>query len=465
MRGRRTSAIPFAFIIIVAFIMVISRTAFDTSDQDLPVTRHLPAVPSKDLVETTHSMNRQEENVMRISKLKKSLPERLDVVQDLKPSPSAPPSPKGDIGSCYGLCSPNGEVPQADYVAAIVKKLMSKLTKSKVDTGTMPPQSQTEKRKPRHRHWTIAGATMFNMGTQPKLIFRLAMNGGANRTAIFKPKIYSRWKIDKPCSAFDRYNAELGAYYLRRTLRNFVKTTRVVGVRLDLKKDLWPVREAPLKNNTWITEDGTYCVQLECKYCYELVLCGDPNRKMSIDGSLSFWALRRLEKVENPWSSTCTQRVNAHWRHNAGLCPHLLSGNGFFSDRQNVLDAVGAGIFDFLIDNPDRHTFEYWQNETKKEFVLLDNGKAFPDPHHDDLTILAALFQCCMVRESTYSMLRHFSDTSILTASFKAWMASDPVYPFLGDGHVQAVARRIKKTLVVIELCIEKYGSSAVLLA
>jgi glycosaminoglycan xylosylkinase len=41
----------------------------------------------------------------------------------------------------------------------------------------------------------------------------------------------------------------------------------------------------------------------------------------------------------------------------------------------SLLDLVDAAIFDFLIDNGDRHHFEVIDNKSRPTLLLLDNGK------------------------------------------------------------------------------------------
>lgn len=57
-----------------------------------------------------------------------------------------------------------------------------------------------------------------------------------------------------------------------------------------------------------------------------------------------------------------------------------------------LLDLIDAAIFDFLIQNGDRHHYE-----TRNEKILLiDNGKSFGNPYVDFYDILAPVYQCCM---------------------------------------------------------------------
>lgn len=56
-----------------------------------------------------------------------------------------------------------------------------------------------------------------------------------------------------------------------------------------------------------------------------------------------------------------------------------------------ILDLIDAAIFDFLIQNGDRHHYETRKNRV----VLIDNGKGFGNPNVDFIDILSPLYQCC----------------------------------------------------------------------
>lgn len=60
--------------------------------------------------------------------------------------------------------------------------------------------------------------------------------------------------------------------------------------------------------------------------------------------------------------------------------------------KQRIYDLVDAAIFDFLIQNGDRHHYEV-MDET---VVFIDNGKGLGNAHKTFLDILAPLYQCCM---------------------------------------------------------------------
>lgn len=59
---------------------------------------------------------------------------------------------------------------------------------------------------------------------------------------------------------------------------------------------------------------------------------------------------------------------------------------------KRLLNLIDVALFDFLIQNGDRHRYEVY----KEQIILLDNGKGLGNPLIDELDILAPLYQCCM---------------------------------------------------------------------
>ena len=87
----------------------------------------------------------------------------------------------------------------------------------------------------------------------------------------------------------------------------------------------------------------------------------------------------------------------------------------------------------------------------------LDHGRGFGRSKHDELTILAPLYQCCMVRASTLETLLRYHHTpeQSLGSALKTTLETDPVKPVLLDPHYQAVDRRVAIILKVLRECIK----------
>ena len=60
-------------------------------------------------------------------------------------------------------------------------------------------------------------------------------------------------------------------------------------------------------------------------------------------------------------------------------------------------------VFDFIMGNMDRHhyeTFKLFKNNSGYT-LHLDNGRGFGKTMHDEHSILAPIYHCCMIRFST----------------------------------------------------------------
>ena len=69
---------------------------------------------------------------------------------------------------------------------------------------------------------------------------------------------------------------------------------------------------------------------------------------------------------------------------------------------KRLLDVMDLSIFDFLMGNMDRHhyeTFKLFGNDTFP--VHLDHGRGFGRSGHDEMSILAPLYQVCSSSLST----------------------------------------------------------------
>ena len=60
--------------------------------------------------------------------------------------------------------------------------------------------------------------------------------------------------------------------------------------------------------------------------------------------------------------------------------------------KRRIYDLVDTAIFDFLMQNGDRHHYETLDDAV----VWIDNGKGLGNPYVHHIDILAPLFQCCM---------------------------------------------------------------------
>ena len=128
---------------------------------------------------------------------------------------------------------------------------------------------------------------------------------------------------------------------------------------------------------------------------------------------------------------------------------------------------MDMAVLDFLMGNMDRHHYETLKPFGNFTYPLhLDHGRGFGKGQHDELTILAPIYQCCMMRSSTLQSLLTSHRESIdagngLGQALKARLESDPVNPVLLDVHYQAVDRRVAIILKVMRECLKAANNPA----
>jgi hypothetical protein len=77
-----------------------------------------------------------------------------------------------------------------------------------------------------------------------------------------------------------------------------------------------------------------------------------------------------------------------------------------YDSGRRLLDLMDMAVFDFLTGNMDRHHYETFRLFGNDTFPLhLDHGRGFGKPFQDELSILAPVLQCCLLRQSTLTTL------------------------------------------------------------
>lgn len=96
------------------------------------------------------------------------------------------------------------------------------------------------------------------------------------------------------------------------------------------------------------------------------------------------------ESVEllSPWKRNYQQTRLMPWQYNMDYCEGVKQN----IPENQLLDFMDVAIFDFLIQNGDRHDYEIREDRV----VLIDNGRGFVNPNNDYIDILAPFYQCCV---------------------------------------------------------------------
>lgn len=137
----------------------------------------------------------------------------------------------------------------------------------------------------------------------------------------------------------------------------------------------------------FVDNGSKLCVYGKCFYCKVTeAVCG--NRSHYIEGAFLYEIPGSIQKHKSPWQRTYKDGQNALWQSDNNYCHDVKRK----LSPTRILDLIDASIFDFLIQNGDRHHYE----TRKNRLLLLDNGKGVGTFHSDFTDILAPLYQCCM---------------------------------------------------------------------
>ncbi|KAK6643414.1 hypothetical protein RUM43_004919 [Polyplax serrata] len=233
---------------------------------------------------------------------------------------------------------------------------------------------------------------------------------------------------------FERHNAEIAAFHLDRLL-GFRRAMPVTGRNLNITSELYALVEGELLKTFFVSPSNNLCFHGKCSYYCDTAhaICGNPDM---LEGSFAAF-LPDKEVVprkvwRHPWRRSYHKRRKAQWElgefHLRVMTPahvkEYLSVLPVFQpvsepdycmavreiepyDRgRRLLDLMDMAILDFLMGNMDRHhyeTFKVFGNDTFP--IHLDHGRGFGKPFHDEISILAPVLQCCLIRRTTLATL------------------------------------------------------------
>lgn len=309
----------------------------------------------------------------------------------------------------------------------------------------------------------IIAAGVGYKGTQLKAT--LILEG--KQRVVFKPMRYTRDYIVEgtPYSGFDRHNGEIAAFHLDRIL-GFYRAPPVVGRKVNLEEEVEPIGEKRLMD-TFFKEGGNTCFYGVCYYCKKAeAACANGT---IMEGSVTLWLPPgwHLRNWRHPWQRTYRDGIKAMWEIDNNYCKKKVLKTPPYDSGPRLLDIMDTAMFDFLIGNADRHHYETFKDEGDEGMLLhLDNAKSFGNPHHDEMSILAPIYQCCRIRQSTWHRFRSVKNQKMsLSEILRKSAKDDPLAPVLSDLQFKAIDRRLKIAIDTVEKCIKQYGESAVLIS
>ncbi|KAG5884756.1 hypothetical protein JTB14_029237 [Gonioctena quinquepunctata] len=290
------------------------------------------------------------------------------------------------------------------------------------------------------KHAKIIEADVDTRGTQLKLLLTLQ----GNQQVVFKPKWYDKRKIvEGPVYAGkDRYTSEIIGFYLSIILKRLLCPISIER-RISLKKDVIPVAKQTLLA-TSISANNKTCVYGKCFFCRKNdPVCDDDNSYLT--GAVIFNINATLVNHRSPWQRTYKKGKNAVWQEfPETFCKSVRSR----MPKKRLYDLIDLAIFDFLIQNGDRHHYETWGDT----ILWLDNGKGLGNPHIHHIDILAPLYQCCILRRETWKTLLGLTGGTIREKLEKMPGVTDLVT----EDHLKAIEKRLLLVFATIEYCRHK---------
>ncbi|XP_012253531.1 glycosaminoglycan xylosylkinase [Athalia rosae] len=295
------------------------------------------------------------------------------------------------------------------------------------------------------------------LGTQLKLM--LTLNNEIQ--ALFKPMWYSRDTVIKGpvYHGKDRHNAEIVAFHLSSLLslrRVPISIIRKLKLGEEIKK-----YATPELLKTLYQEGNDTCLYGVCHYCSPAdPICGIGD---VLEGVLILWLPKNLHlfKHRHPWQRTYKRNKVALWETDDNYCDKVKETKFYSTYRSSrLLDLVDTAIFDFLMDNGDRHHYELLQaNFHNPAVLLIDNGKSLGDPDVDHFDILAPLYQCCIIHKTTWDRLKLLSGGTLSKSlaqllDYEARLAG--VSPLITEAHLKAMDRRLLAVFAAVEVCLKE---------
>ncbi|XP_045461564.1 glycosaminoglycan xylosylkinase homolog [Harmonia axyridis] len=285
----------------------------------------------------------------------------------------------------------------------------------------------------------IIKADLDGRGSQLK--FLLTLQG--NQEVIFKPKWYEKERILKGpvYGGKDRHTSEIIAFYLSVIL-NLPFVPYCVERKISVRKNILPVASKRFLETTYTIENKT-CVYGKCFYCFKKdAICTD--QYDTLTGAVIFNIKNKLKLSKSPWMRTYKIGKLAEWEQNESYCKIVQKS----VSKKHLLDMVDTAIFDFFIQNGDRHHYEIMDGK----ILLIDNGKGLGNPYEHHIDILAPLYQCCVLRKKTWRRLLTLNNDKIS----KYLRVMPDVTDFLSEEHLQAIDKRLLLIFGTIEYCVNK---------
>jgi hypothetical protein len=346
------------------------------------------------------------------------------------------------------------------------------------------------------RYGKIVKARVPTSANQLKLL--LELEGGAE--AIFKPK---RGGI-----GMDQHTSEIASWHLSRLL-NLRRAPISIGRIISIPDELFPVAIEDL-NKTFVSPGCFHGICNDgCDPLQDTPTCGDngllegvmilvlPKQYHDKVRGREMDMIFDYQPTSFPYIASGPQATHKRGRmlSSPDYCDAVVKPEVDVEPR--LLDIVETSIFDWLIQNTDRSTYEIIQSHDKDgsmgndkggtgAIMFLDQGKSFGSHEngtHDIPDLLFPLTQCCKFRDTTYDHLQwirrwefplsealvRLTVDEVTTAVTIAQAESGETLSLssskiLFDGDLAALDRRLNILFDAIDTCIQERGEENVLM-
>ncbi|PNF39931.1 hypothetical protein B7P43_G17237 [Cryptotermes secundus] len=196
-------------------------------------------------------------------------------------------------------------------------------------------------------------------------------------------------------------------------LLGFRRAMPVTGRVLNMTTELYALADGELLKTFFVSPSNNLCFHGKCSYYCDTAhaICGNPD---ILEGSFAAFlppketAPRKVWR--HPWRRSYHKRRKAQWEQDSDYCTMVRDIPPYDSGRR-LLDLMDMAVFDFLTGNMDRHHYETFRVFGNDTFPLhLDHGRGFGKPFQDEVSILAPVLQCCLMRQSTLTTLLRSHD-------------------------------------------------------
>uniref|UniRef100_A0A8C1IXY6 FAM20A golgi associated secretory pathway pseudokinase n=1 Tax=Cyprinus carpio TaxID=7962 RepID=A0A8C1IXY6_CYPCA len=265
---------------------------------------------------------------------------------------------------------------------------------------------------------------------------------------------------------FQRHNAEIAAFHLDRVL-DFRRVPPVTGRFINVTGEILDItHNEELRSVFFTSPANNTCFFAKCLYVCksEYAVCGHPDL---LEGSMSAYlpglSIAPRISIPNPWIRAYSFTGREEWEVNPLYCDNVKKLYPYNSGNR-LLNIIDMAIFDFLTGNMDRHHYEIFTKFGDDGFLLhVDNARGFGRHSHDEMSILAPLTQCCMIKRSTLFRLKLLAQSEYrLSDVMRESLSRDPLTPVLTEDHLQALDRRLGQVLRTVGKCVKKLGEPQV---